>query len=322
MDSEVNDIDRARLQNKGDSNAQGNEPDEFANMLDGNNNERVGTSNFASTSPHCTDNKSKGIVEELTVRNSNTGNLEIVGASNPGVWEEDLDSTFFSHFHDNKQEHQVQNQSETHEKQLSPEGIRTKILSKSGFSEYFVKNTLSGKGVTLRGPARDTRDTVGVHIPKPRPNVIPNNDNLSLREWLTAGRNKVDKSKSLFIFKQILDLVDASHSRGVALQALRPSCFELLPSNHVLYLENKNVKKRKHGDNRNSFGMWGPRASGYGVKEENAVSTGDLLEEQWYAGPEDIRQKCSTLSSNIYSLGVLLFEVRIKHYILYILWYS
>ncbi|PWA34797.1 mitogen-activated protein (MAP) kinase, ERK3/4, Apoptotic protease-activating factor 1 [Artemisia annua] len=300
---------RARLQNKGDSNVQGNEPDEFANMLDGNNNERVGTSNFASTSPRCTDNKSKGIVEELTVRNSNTGNLEIVGASNPGVWEEDLDSTFFSHFHDNKQEHQVQNHSETHEKELSPEGIRTKILSKSGFSEYFVKNTLSGKGVTLRGPARDTRDTVGVHIPEPRPNVIPNNDNLSLREWLTAGRNKVDKSKSLFIFKQILDLVDASHSRGVALQALRPSCFELLPSNHVLYLENKNVKKRKHGDNRNSFGMWGPRASGYGAKEENAASTGDLLEEQWYAGPEDIRQKCSTLSSNIYSLGVLLFEL-------------
>ena len=26
-------------------------------------------------------------------------------------------------------------------------GIRTKILSKSGFSEFFVKNTLKGKGI-------------------------------------------------------------------------------------------------------------------------------------------------------------------------------
>ncbi|KAJ6701824.1 PROTEIN SPA1-RELATED 2 [Salix koriyanagi] len=33
--------------------------------------------------------------------------------------------------------------------------IRTKILSKSGFSEFFVKNTLKGKGIVYRGPPHD-----------------------------------------------------------------------------------------------------------------------------------------------------------------------
>ncbi|KAJ4823815.1 hypothetical protein Tsubulata_005662 [Turnera subulata] len=37
----------------------------------------------------------------------------------------------------------------------SPPRIRTKILSKSGFSEFFVKNTLKGKGIIYKGPARD-----------------------------------------------------------------------------------------------------------------------------------------------------------------------
>ncbi|KAL1217740.1 Protein SPA1-RELATED 2 [Cardamine amara subsp. amara] len=35
---------------------------------------------------------------------------------------------------------------------LSIEGIKTKILSQSGFSQFFVKKTLKGKGVTFRGP--------------------------------------------------------------------------------------------------------------------------------------------------------------------------
>ncbi|KAK8599145.1 hypothetical protein V6N13_077079 [Hibiscus sabdariffa] len=34
-------------------------------------------------------------------------------------------------------------------------GIKTKILSKSGFSEFFVKTTLTGKGIICRGPSHD-----------------------------------------------------------------------------------------------------------------------------------------------------------------------
>lgn len=35
---------------------------------------------------------------------------------------------------------------------LSQEGIKTKIISQSGFSQFFVRKTLKGKGVTFRGP--------------------------------------------------------------------------------------------------------------------------------------------------------------------------
>ncbi|ESQ38409.1 hypothetical protein EUTSA_v10028383mg [Eutrema salsugineum] len=38
---------------------------------------------------------------------------------------------------------------------LSHGGIKTKMLSQSGFSQFFVKKTLKGKGVTFRGPARN-----------------------------------------------------------------------------------------------------------------------------------------------------------------------
>ncbi|KAI3691835.1 hypothetical protein L6452_31637 [Arctium lappa] len=441
INSKVNamkDIDRVRLQSKESSfspkpgssnklefqemvNVQDSNRDTFTNLLDGKNNDRVGTSEHACSSPRCTDN-SGVMVEELTVRNYNDGKLEIVGASSirdgmqngnipsgpkPGVWE-DSDSIFFSEFLDKKQEdqNQSQNQNETTDNSppspsntlLSLGGIRTKILSKSGFSQYFVKNSLKGKGVICRGPARDR---VGVHIrgqSDPRtavvdsttvpnsctgeitvcPSLVEPRPSVSLREWLKNGGNKGDKSKSLYIFKQILNLVDLSHYRGVALHALRPSCFRLLPSNQVLYLgspaqkeftetdgdkeihhldnrdEKRQVeqgvldasqcsKRRKHGDNQNSFGRWlqfpnrsgsshgtahdakaqigAPRAFGYGFNEEGSsphvsntfqVSSsfgGDLLEEQWYASPEDLRERCSTLSSNIYSLGVLLFEL-------------
>ena len=438
----MKDIDRVRLHsqesnfspNPGSSrklefqetvNVQESNRDTFTDLLDGKNNDRVGTSEHACTSPRCTD-KSGLMVEELTVRNYNDGKLEIVGVSStrdgtqnvnmpsgpkPGVWE-DSDSIFFSEFLDKKQEDLNQNQNETSDNSppspsntsLSLGGIRTKILSKSGYSEYFVKNTLKGKGVIYRGPARDG---VGVHIrgqSDPNPAVVdstttPNSSigeinvcpsaglvepkpSVSLREWLKDGRNKRDKSKSLYIFNQILNLVDSSHSRGVALHALRPSCFRLLPSNQVLYLgspaqkeftetagdkeihhldhrdEKRQVdqgvldasqcsKRRKHGENWNSFGRWlqfpnhsgsnhvtvhdakarfgTPRAFGYGFNEESSIPLhvsntsqvlssfgGDLLEEQWYASPEDLRERCSTLSSNIYSLGVLLFEVRMS----------
>lgn len=328
MDNEanaINDIDRAQLQNKdtfefremvtqGNFNVNENKPDTLPPDFDGNKNDWVGTSKF---------NDNTGVmVEELTVRNSDSGKLEIVGASNSGVWE-DSDSVSFTEFLDKQHENQNQNEktdnSPGDEDQLSRGGIRTKILSKSGFSEYFVKDTLKGKGVIFRGSTQET-------IPEPRPSVSPNNESISFRVWLNVGRNnKVDKSKRLFIFKQILELVHSSHSQGVPLQSLRPSCFRLLPSNHVLYLgspsqkehteiHHQDGKKRKHGENRNSFGMFGrfPNRSGSAREtsdDAKSCAGGDLLEEQWYASPEDLKERCPSLSSNIYSLGVLLFEV-------------
>ncbi|KAF5734207.1 protein SPA1-RELATED 2 [Tripterygium wilfordii] len=143
-------------------------------------------------------------------------------------------------------------------------GIRTKILSKSGFSQFFVKNTLKGKGVIYRGPPQNNTRIVpkeqnnakaavcGVVAPSASMDLIAQNklpyscytrsgpgsstnNGVNLREWLST-RREVNKIESLNIFRQVLDLVDHFHSQEVALLDLQPSAFKLLQSNQVKYL--------------------------------------------------------------------------------------
>ncbi|KAD3641474.1 hypothetical protein R6Q59_004085 [Mikania micrantha] len=362
-----------------------------------------------STREHkCTSTRSLddsgAVVEELTVRNYSSDNLE-TGASNTKEKIHSPHNIWYAFFpdkmHNSNKRVEIQsgtmNLSQLEDKQSSPCGMlvypsatRTKMLSQSGSSQYFVKNTLKGKGVICNGPgpAHDALVHVrGQNHPKAGLmicNSAPDSSKeitgcasgvheaLSLREWLKSGQNQVDKSKSMHIFKQILDLVDTSHSRGEALIALRPSHFKLMPLNRVLYMGSPNIwnkkfgnlendgykkrelepnllvgasnnsKRRKHGENGNSFCRWpqfalnsGYKDFGYGFNEDklsirdnmytiqsmsdsphlSATSQivsdfgGDALEEEWYASPEDSREKRSSLSSNIYSLGVLLFEL-------------
>ncbi|CBI34453.3 unnamed protein product, partial [Vitis vinifera] len=230
---------------------------------------------------------------------------------------------------------------------LSPGGIRTKILSKSGFSEFFIKNSLKGKGVICRGPARDgfgveirdsniTKAAVAsdLSLSSSAKTAVPSahgsagtgpchgplpdssHDGVNLREWLRAGHRKINKVESLYIFRQIVDLVDVSHSQGVAMQNLRPSCFKLLPSNQVAYLgssvqremlenavdQDVSLKNLLSGKRSLEKGMF-PSISLSGKKQN------DRLEEKWYTSPMELSEGVCTFSSNIYCLGVLLFEL-------------
>ena len=45
---------------------------------------------------------------------------------------------------------------------------------------------------------------------------------------------------------------------------------------------------------------------------ERPLSVSVQLEEKWYRSPEQLNKGSGTFSSNIYSLGVLLFEVNIE----------
>ncbi|KAL3331453.1 hypothetical protein AABB24_034997 [Solanum stoloniferum] len=280
----------------------------------------------------------------------------------------------------------------------SSEGIRTKIISKSGFSEYFVKSTLKGKGIICktqlpRVSASESRgqihsqctnasSTVASMDAFVNPNVY--HDGISLRERLKAGGNKLNKDEGLYIFKQILGLVDFAHSQGISVQDLRPSCFKLLHSNQVVYsgasvrtqlteyvvdrgvsqserfsagksissLVDPCVKKQKLSEDMHLKMKW-PQypfksghksasritklnaAQGYGdesneegclKKEPNNLSKFRLpqlsimskpsltsmsfkFEEKWYTSPEQFTEGGCTFSSNIYCLGVLLFEL-------------
>ncbi|KAJ4955402.1 hypothetical protein NE237_012185 [Protea cynaroides] len=320
---------------------------------------------------------------------------------------------------------------------LSPGGVRNKVLSASGFSQFFLKNTLKGKGVpsrhsgtqdgkdTLKGKgvlsrhpgAQDGKDvavtgknngkapyftavasdasldaSAKAKDPPPQtaagtgPTVI--HGETSLREWLKPRSRKINKAESCHIFRQIVELVDLSHSQGLALPDLRPSCFMLLPSDRVkyigslaqrfgcamdqdiTYLEHHLSRKRPFGEGMHAhhstkhkkfseqtmfvgqqpqfparFGFKSKTVNGvdinnmlvqesmYGLRDQynlntdyNTVSnykapvisnaTRQLmtsrhvqLEEKWYTSPEEPNDRECTFSSNIYSLGVLLFEL-------------
>lgn len=183
-------------------------------------------------------------------------------------------------------------------------------------------------------------------------------DSVSLRQWLKFGRNKRNKVKGLHIFKQIVDVVSNSHSKGVALHDLRPSYFKLLQSNEVKYvgsnvqIENfsdqdspyhlnyrnekrpmehsycPSSKRIKPEEDNNSVRSWPQFPNNFNSKPVYVTqsdlkgahmsdpsklmlgSADDTSEEvKWYASPEELNRSRCTLSSNIYSLGVLLFEL-------------
>ncbi|XP_051119184.1 protein SPA1-RELATED 2 [Andrographis paniculata] len=303
-------------------------------------------------------------------------------------------------------------------------GIRTKILSKSGFSEYFIKSTLRGKGVihksqTLRGSGESSLEldrhkfgiagstnavasygltakpvsplSDGFHEPSITFASKSVADGITLREWIEAGGKMANKVEKMRIFRKILDLVDFSHSRGVVLQGMKPSCFKLSVSYQVMYLgstirigipesatnrdtqqlnhnrngkrpmhqtilplDNHSSKKQKSGGNMNfqrwpqfpsrsgvrttfanvskadSFGHLSPndvedegnnsklelknqiKSFGHNVPDSSQParqSMDFMLEGKWYSSPELSNVKSCTFASNIYCLGVLLFEL-------------
>lgn len=147
-----------------------------------------------------------------------------------------------------------------------PGGIRTKYLPASGFSHFFVKNTLKGKGTvyrhfqnlerssvvsqnknseksicdggkdsnTLQGSNPEAHDIFPCDSAGVGPGSVQ--DGISLREWLKSRSRKISKVENMNIFKQILKLVDTAHSQGFSLQDARPSCFMLLSSERVKYI--------------------------------------------------------------------------------------
>lgn len=140
----------------------------------------------------------------------------------------------------------------------NPGGIRTKILSKSGFSQFFVKNTLKSKGMVFGS----TTPSVGSDLPHqintryadnskvsfdrsvisnvkrapPAKSVAqPEVSSVNLRNWLKISNRRVKKAERLYLFTQITDIVKLYHSQGVPIPDLCPSSFRVSSSNQVYY---------------------------------------------------------------------------------------
>lgn len=369
--------------------------------LDAKDIDRIGSSEHASASPRCMEDADI-MVEELTLRNYDGEKLSIVGNGNNrdrvqiNQWQklyqigkgkgqatssarEDGANNFFPGLLPNYNNNAIMENSLTNDDKGTPGdapfssgGIRTKMLSKSGFSEYIVKSTLRDKGViheTHDHPKTNPVAPLGFTEKPVSPvsdgvsDTLPRNgsDVTSLRGWLEAGGGKkTNKVQKMSIFRQIVDLVDFSHSHGVSLLDLRPSSFKLSGTYQVVYLgssvrlgvtengtdqnvyqkrpisrsfltlDNPSEKKRKLGEKKSKVIQRWPqfpsRSSAMsisinvskdlsnGVTEEHNGKTeiknrGLMLEEKWYTTPEQFNEKACTFASNIFCLGVLLFEV-------------
>ncbi|CAI9094266.1 OLC1v1029975C3 [Oldenlandia corymbosa var. corymbosa] len=343
---------------------------------------------------------------------------------------ENVEDLFFPGFWDQNQKHSCQNSDgikddmQANDDKNLPSNVfssgvtRTKMLSKFGSSEYFIKNSLKGKGAIYKGsvnrrlgdlsgdktglkfgdaekfvssaPLSSRKDNVVMPITSgaaenPRICSNPHQDGVILRDWLKTGQNKVNKMENLRIFREIVKLVDLSHSQGVVLQDLHPSCFKLLPSNHIVYLgssvrigdpdnvfnhdfqqpennqldkrrleqnllpfDHHSAKRQKMGEGMGYAGRFPHSEFSFDVKssvgyvskadrhisnkycdpmvefmDQNrsnypnlsdmqqlvSVSGSYILEENWYSSSEVLSGSRLAFSSNIYSLGVLLFEL-------------
>ncbi|KAF6134476.1 hypothetical protein GIB67_034890 [Kingdonia uniflora] len=112
--------------------------------------------------------------------------------------------------------------------------------STNGFSQFFLKNKVKEQGFDYRQSEEDggiglQNDHLSPHIVAKADFTSPC-DGISLREWLKPGYRKLNKCENLYIFTQIVKLVDTVHSQKVALPDIRPSCFKLLPSNRIKYV--------------------------------------------------------------------------------------
>ncbi|CAA7408676.1 unnamed protein product [Spirodela intermedia] len=143
-----------------------------------------------------------------------------------------------------------------------PGGTRSKILEGYGFPELVVNDSLKGKGIAYKHLGAYDAPQIPVHSSRnemPRKlldevhNLNAKSDGLnlygdvncfnsaldpgmSLRGWFNSELHNADKSERFLIFREILELVDSSHSQGIALQDLCPSFFMIRSSNHVKYV--------------------------------------------------------------------------------------
>ncbi|CAI0378546.1 unnamed protein product [Linum tenue] len=145
---------------------------------------------------------------------------------------------------------------------------------------------------------------------------------VSLRHWLDKPERPVEEFECLHIFSQIVDIVNIAHSQGIVVNNVRPSCFYMSSFNHVSFIEsasgsdsgsdsledglndNQGLElKDNEEDNDRNVGEGERKQPPFPMKEVLLMETG------WYTSPEEAAGSTSSIASDIYRLGVLLFEL-------------
>ncbi|XP_060209338.1 protein SPA1-RELATED 3-like isoform X2 [Lycium barbarum] len=173
--------------------------------------------------------------------------------------------------------------------------------------------------------------------------VIDRKD-VSLRQWLDNSDRTVDALECLHIFTQIVEIVKLAHSQGIAVHNVRPSCFVMSSFNRVAFIESASCSDSGSDsceDGLNSSSSPLPHdsdqrgrqslessclqsSSGHNMVQNLEANENRQVEENkhtfpmkrilhlennWYTSPEEVDGAPGTCASDIYRLGVLLFEL-------------
>ena len=113
-------------------------------------------------------------------------------------------------------------------------------------------------------------------------------------------------------------MVSIAHSQGISVSNARPSCFVMSTFNRVSFIESASCSSSgseseekddpcttsRDQNSENSCGEIADKKKSFPLKRVL------LLEYNWYTSPEESTGVSGSFASDIYKLGVLLFEVR------------
>ncbi|KAK2968446.1 hypothetical protein RJ640_004452 [Escallonia rubra] len=174
-------------------------------------------------------------------------------------------------------------------------------------------------------------------------------NDVSLRQWLDNPERAVDAFECLHIFTQIVEIVNLAHSQGIVVHNVRPSCFVMSSFNRVSFIESascsdsgsdscEDVIDSQTADFKGSCSPLPDDLHQQGRSEISCLQSSSnnamrgsleasnieqveekdhpfpmkqilLMEANWYTSPEEGSGAPSSCASDIYRLGVLLFEL-------------
>ncbi|CAA7013804.1 unnamed protein product [Microthlaspi erraticum] len=134
-------------------------------------------------------------------------------------------------------------------------------------------------------------------------------EDVSLRQWLDNPERSVDAFECFHVFRQVVEIVNVAHSQGIVVQNVRPSCFVVSSFNHVSFIESASCSDSGSDEETTTKS----REIGCSRKEEfkQRFPMKQILamEMSWYTSPEEDSGSPSNCASDVYRLGVLLFEL-------------